>query len=118
VRYRKAIGLTPANATFIVAFFGSLALFSVSPPEPAVAVLWFLTFIIWAAVIRWWIVVGIFAGYYFFPVQASASNAANVLAPAVAGAILGLTAEVVWWLSADTRAKPSSETTTTGGSVH
>ncbi len=99
VRYRNAIGVTRANATFIIAFFGSFVAINITHPEPGVVSLWLIVSTVWAIAIRWWIVVGVFAGLLFGPRPGLVAGIGAIIAPAVLGGAVGFMVELIWWLS-------------------
>ena len=95
----KVLGMTRASAIFAVAFFGSFGMMLVIPrPEPIVVLSWMILMVVWAILIRWWIVAGLLTGILF-----SGSSFADTLVSITFGVFCGFVIETAIW----TRRKPS-----------
>jgi hypothetical protein len=96
-RLRRAVAITRRNAIFVVAFFGSLAWLVQARPDERIFVWWLLSFIIWAAIIRWWIVAGTLAGLFFYQPQLHNVDVEGHVLHVVFGGLIGVCFEALHW---------------------
>ena len=97
-RLLRIAGVTRRNAIFTVAFFGSFALLVYAKPNDRVVIIWLLSFIVWAAIIRWWILAGALGGLLFYQPHLHDFDIAGRVFNVVFGALIGACIEAFIWV--------------------
>ncbi len=96
-RLLRAAGITRRNVIFVVAFFGSFALLVYTRPDERVVLLWLLSFILGAAILRWWILAGALAGILFYQPHLHDVDILGRVLNVVFGGLIGACLEAFRW---------------------
>jgi hypothetical protein len=97
LRLLRGTGIARRNTIFVGAFFGSFALLVSTRPAERFVVFWLISFIIWAAIIRWWILAGALAGLLFYQPQLHNVDIAGRVFNVLSGAFVGACIEMFRW---------------------